>query len=568
MTRVRAIQLALGLLALAYATSHVIALFTDGVVWDEYAFLQRARESLATGSLQSGGRPGLAVMPALPFVAGCEDVMSVARGMRLLWSAITFALLGGLFMLLRLATRRTTWSWHTAALGTACLALVPVFLRWSLQVRTDQPAIAAALWAGVAVMASRDRWWLAAVGGALAATGFLCSQKAIYVIALVGVIAVGDLYIERGFAWRRELRRFAAAAGGGAVVLGLYHVLVRMFFVAPTMVSLDAGIDLFTWYRFLLRFRMYRDIVPTVLPHLGLLVLVFFAALHAFRRDTPARRALLVALVIVLLGVAVGRFHTASFPYFWMTIGLFPACAIAIGYAGICELLPRAHVPVTALAWLMLVVLAVKYRAETLDDTQRIQRDTFAFAERMPAELRGYNTDGGLLCRGDPDPLPSFFGVHIARRFSGAEGEAYMAQFLREHRSRPIAFVVRTGRVKFPRPVEEFWDSHYVRYNYSLWLAGQAISGARDTTVELDVLVTGRYRWISRDGSRVVVDGKELAPEQELQLAAGKHAVSIGSSAADGMLVLAIAEPPGPTGPPFYDPLLVRELGGWRRDWW
>ncbi len=567
MTRARVLQLALGVLAVAYVVFHIAALFTDAVNWDELAFFQRAQDSLATGTLKGGGRPGLAVMPAIPFVTDCEHALTVARGMRMLWSAITFALLAGLFELLRRATRKTTWSWHTAALGTACLALVPLFLRWSLQVRTDQPAAAATVWAGVALLASRNRWWLSAVGGALAATGFLCSQKAVYVAALVGVIVLGDLYIDRSFVWRRELRRVAAAVAGGVLVLVLYHLLVSMFFAPATTVTLDRGLNALTWFRFLLRFRVYQDMVPTVLPQIALLVLVFAAAVRAFRRDTPERRALLVALVIVLLGIAVGRFHTASYPYFWITLGLFPACAIAIGYAGVRELLPRAHVPITAAAWVMMIVLAVKYRAETLEDTQQIQHETFALAERLPADLRGFNTDG-LICRVDPDPLPVFFGVHMSTWFGGTEGPQHIEEFLREHRTRPVAFLMRTARVKFPRPIEAFWDAHYVRYRYSIWLAGQPITGSRGTSTELDLLVTGHYRWLANEGARVAVDGVELGPDQKIQLAAGKHVVVIRSDHADGSLVLAIDEPPGPAGPPFYHHMMTRELGGWRRDWW
>lgn len=566
MTRTRALQIAFGVLALAYVVAHVAALYTDAANWDEFALLRRAQDSLQTGVLQSGGRPGLAVLPLMPFVDDCTHVMDVVHATRIAWAFITFALLGGVFVLLRIATRRTSTSFYAAAIGTASLALLPLFLRWSLQVRTDQPAVAAALWAGVALFASQKRWWLAAVGGALAATGYLCSQKAVYIVALVGVLLAGDWYIGRDFDWRREAKRVAAAVAGGIVTLLVYRVVVQAMFVPPDTVSLDEGMNRFRWYKMILHYRLYRDIVPTAIPHVALIGLVFAAALHAFRRSTTERRPLLVALVVGLLGIAVGRFHTASFPYFWITIGVFPATTIALGYAGIRELLPRAHLAVIALAWLLMIVLAVRYRAETLADTQAVQRDSFGFVERLPASMRGFNTDGGLICRRDPDPLPVFLGQHVQARFFGKNGPAYAEKFVAEHRTRPVAFIVRSNRVGFPGPVKTFWETHYVLYRAAVWLAGQPIAGARDTRLDLDLVMNGRYRWQAGDG-RITVDGTPLAPGDTIELTAGAHAVTIASDRADGMLVLAVDEPPGPIAP-FYDKLPMLELSGVRRSWW
>jgi hypothetical protein len=354
---------------------------------------------------------------------------------------------------------------------------------------------------------------------------------------------------------------------GGVVMLVLYQIVARALFSAPYAQSFDQGLDLFRWLRHVLRFRLYRDIVPAVIPHIVLLAVILIAALRAFRRDTAERRPLLLALVVALLGVAIGRFHTASFPYFWITIGLFPACTIAIGYAGIRELLPRVHAVVIAAAWLVMLAMAVRYRVETLDDTQAIQRESFGLVERLPGHLRGFNTDGGLVCRADPKPLPAFFGTTITQAFYGANGDAFTASFLAEHRSRPIAFIVRSNRVNFPDRVKAFWDTHYVPYRAAVWLAGRTIIGPRDAKVDVDILVAGRYRWLPRNAARIVIDGTELASDQVVELAAGPHVATIASPLADGMLVLVVDEPPGTTAP-FYDRAPVLELSGVRGRWW
>ena len=194
--------------------------------WDEFALFHRTERSATTGRLQGGGRPGLAVAAIAPFVGVVTDTMATVIHVRLVWVGVTLGILAGLFFLLRGAVRNSAQRGHAVALGVAMIALVPVFMRWSIQVRTDQPAIAAALWASVALLASRRRPWLAAVAGALFVIGYLCSQKAIYVAALGGTIVLGDLAVDVPADRSRELRRSAwrvswLAAGGALVTVGV-----------------------------------------------------------------------------------------------------------------------------------------------------------------------------------------------------------------------------------------------------------------------------------------------------------------------------------------------------------
>ncbi len=564
----RIIKVALAAVATAYVITHIAAVFTDTIHWDELAQYHRAQHALLTGELQAGGRPGLGVIAVIPFARDCEDPIAVAISGRLLWCGFTFALLAGLFFFLRGACRRSPAAWHAAALGTAALGLVPLFLRWSLQVRTDQPAVAASLWAGVAVLASRERWPFATLAGALLALGYLFSQKAIYIGALVGVVTLGDLYIEGVIHWRRELRRMAALVVGAVAVVGVYKLAVPVFFTPPRTVALDAGLNLFDWYRRLLRYRLYPSILTSVLPHIGLLVLILFAATRAFSRRDAERKPLLVALVVMILGYAVARFHTASFPYFWSTIGVFPATAIALGWPGIRARFPRAHVWMAIAAWVMMIALAVRYRAETLEDTQRTQRATFAFLERdVPWMWRGFQADGALMCRRDGDPFPVYFSEHIQQRLYGPDPTASRLAFIDEFRKRPVSFLVRTQRLNgFPSEVKDFWKAHYVPYSAAVEVAGAHVQGTANSRVEIDIIVAGSYRW--RGPASIAIDGRDVARGGTIALAPGTHEIAMSSDIGDGTLVLDLPDAPPPSVVPFYSVRAHSELGGVRYDWW
>lgn len=566
----RTAKLALVVLAIAYVAAHVAALFFDAFHWDELVLFRRAEIAAATGVLDGGGRPGLGVVLLVSAVDGCSNTVGMLHVTRVAWAALTLGLLSGLFVFLAQATRRSADAWLAAALGTACLAFVPLFLRWSLQIRTDQASAACALWAGVALFSSRNRPWVALLAGALFATGYLFTQKAIYLTALVGLVVAGDLYIDRAIAWRREALRVAGLVAGAVVALAAYRLMIPLFFSHPSGVgpSIDGGFDLLDWYRWILRFRLYPAMISSVLPQLGLIALVLIAALRAMRRDTEQRRPLTVALVVLLLGVAVGRFHTGSFPHFWITLGVFPAVAIGLGLPGIRELLPRAYGAVAGLAWACLIMTGAIYRSETLADTQAVQRDSFAFVEaHLPPSLRGFSSDGAFVCRRDPAPLPVYLGHGVTQRLFGTDGERNTAQLIEEFRSRPIAFVLDTHRFSsFPRSWRTFFAEHYVVYAHRVALPGVRLTGAAGSHHAVDVIVAGRYRWFGH--GRVVVGGRQLDRDGTIDLDVKVHDIELVDASVEGMFVLDVGAPPVPRSEPFYDEMMNLELAGARKRWW
>ena len=192
-------QLAFASLLAALLVAHVISVFTENINIDEFALMARAADTLATGQLQAGGRPGLGTLILLPFVRDCTNSIAAIRGARLLWVGFTIALVSGLWFLLSIFLRTSSHRREAAALGIALLVFVPAFLRFSIQLRSDQPAIALGLWGGVALIVSRRSAPWAFLAGLAFGVGFFFSQKLIYVAALTALLALGALLLRRGF---------------------------------------------------------------------------------------------------------------------------------------------------------------------------------------------------------------------------------------------------------------------------------------------------------------------------------------------------------------------------------
>ena len=212
---------ALAVLALAVVAARVAAVFTVAANWDEFALLDAADRTAETGVLHAGGRPGLAVIAMLPFVADCDAEMHVIRSARLAWLVLTFIFLAGLGALLAQLQPDPDRRPGDALWGVALLACVPAFLEWSTQVRSDQIALAAGSWGGAALLASRASRRAPAcalAAGCLFGLGFLASQKLVYVAALAGVLALGQLRLHREWRTRRELLRGVLCLAGFGLV--------------------------------------------------------------------------------------------------------------------------------------------------------------------------------------------------------------------------------------------------------------------------------------------------------------------------------------------------------------
>ncbi|HXV37374.1 MAG TPA: hypothetical protein VEC18_09500, partial [Myxococcota bacterium] len=524
-------------LALAvFAALRVAAVYTAAGNWDEFGLLENAAISHETGVLRGGGRPGLAQLAVLPLVAGCDDEMQVLQRARLLWVAITLAYLVGVGVLAVQCQRACGGALAApsppegdrsvagAVLAVALLALVPAFLQWSIQVRTDQIALAGGVWGGIALLASLHRPALALAAGALLALGFLSSQKLLYVAALVALLALAQLDFGRRARWPRDALRAALCAAGCAACLLAVQLLVARDLeidrdrsvLSETVVR--SGLSSFDFYRNTIGWSLYRTLLPTLIPHAVLLAGLVAATFSARRRRQPIGAALATAWSILLLGAAVCGFHAAAFPYFWMTLGLFPALAFALArrpIGALASALGRVRPLAVAAFWLGLAGPGMYELFSMLGDAQKVQRDSLAFIHAsFEPTAAGFHPESALFCRGDAQPLNHFFSADIYRRFGRPGSEANRARFIQQFRDERILFILDSFRLnQFPVEIRRFWADNYQPYRAAVYVAGRQLAGERGSSSEFDLVAAGEYRWIpSARPMPIEVNGRRLAP--------------------------------------------------------
>lgn len=554
--------------------------------WDELALFDRVARTVAEGVLHTGGRPGLTELVLAPLVAECSDEIAVGRSARALWLGFTLAYLAGVTALLLELLRGRRERLHDAALGVALLGLLPAFLEWSLQVRTDQLALAGGAWGCAALVASRRLPALALAAGLAFGIGWLSSQKLFYLAALGGLLSLVPLLADREWRPGREaLRAGLTLAGFGAVWLGFRALVGALFTVPDEHVStrivdpvlLEASLDVFEFYRNTIGYAQYRALLPTLGPHAVLLAGLVAATIAGVRHvaSRPGRSPGSVwrvsgAWAVLTLGLAVGGFHAAAFSYFWMTLGLFPAVALALGVGPARDWLraraPHAVAPAAAGLWLALLVPAGIQSLELLRDTQSVQRESLAFVHRNFAPThQGFHPERGVFCGGG-QPLRLWFSQNIYRHFgdpsrSAPERERSAAALLEEFRAKQIHYLVQSFRLnQFPVAVRRFWAENYQPYRGAVFVAGRRLEG-RPGPAGLEIIAPGPYRWLPRGPQGLRIDGREIEPGGIVELAAGAHSVELAASDPNaelpaagpgGVLVLALAEPPGVAPLPFY----------------
>jgi hypothetical protein len=561
------LRLCAALLLLGLLLSRVAAVYTENVNWDEFALLKNAASTVATGELHAGGRPGLAVLVLLPLVGECVDEIAASHAARLLWLAVTGVMLLGL---LKLASQMSGASSRDerrldALLAFGLLAGVPAFLEWSIQVRSDQLAIASGLWGGVALLASRKRPALGLLAGLLFGLGYLASQKLIYVGALVSLLAAGRVFMDDDIRWRRDGLRAALGAVGMGVVLASFSSLVAWMFPAEAGAgsgaalgtSFAAGVGAFQFYRQTIGYSEYLALLPFLVPHALLMAALIFVSPRAWREKSGELRRIGLAWGILALGLAVGLFHAAAFGYFWMTLGLFPALAFAIARRPLLEVLPRDPLRRRAavVAFFALLVLpAVMQSSRMLQDSQSNQRSSLAFiARNFAVGDDGFHPEGALFCRLASPPFPIWFSQHIYAYFGkdAQISEASTRDLIADFESRQVKFVLDSFRLsQFPEPVRKFWHEHYQPYRGSVHVAGRYFEDGEEEAADFELLVDGVYRWIPLAEARPLsVDGTVVPPGGRVRLSRGAHRTQ---APGHGYLVLALNEPPGEADLSFY----------------
>jgi hypothetical protein len=548
---------ALALSACAYFLVHVLAIFRESMNWDEFALLYRVERLTATGQIQGGGRPGLVELMLAPLVRGCQDAVVTLQHARILVAVVLLLAVAGLFELVRRARVDRPHPARGAVLAIALLVLAVPFQRWSLQVRTDQFGIAFGIWGCVALLAPRKRGRWSFTGGACLCLGFLCTQKVVY-IAILGALFRVERELSSARSDRRAMLRelMACAAGAGLVFAG-YRLLLPLFVGVPKQPELSVLLDVFSDYRRTFGLSLHRGLILALVPH----CLIVLLAVATFRR--PQRR-LWFAWSALAAMVIIASFHTAMFPYFWMTLGLFPASALGYVAEELAEVLPERIRGFVIVAWAAFLCLpAALYCATLLHDSQRVQRDALQFiAREFAADAGGFQLEGALACRHEADPFPIYFRGHIERDFRGPDAPRRIETFIRRFQSRPVRFLIDSHMIGFfPEPILRFWRDNYQPYRGPVRVVGRALTDA--STADWDVFAPGAYRWDALDSARqavVEVDGQLLRDRQTVALASKRY--TLRARGGEGRIVLAVGAPPVPSNQPFYDDAAIREIIG------
>jgi hypothetical protein len=549
---------------LGFAALRVAAAFETAFNWDEFALFHDVALTAQGGELQSAGHPGLPQVALLPLVRDCRDEIAVGRDARLAWLALTWGYLAGVFVLLLELLPADRHRMHDAALGTALLGLLPAFLEWSIQVRTDQVALLGGAWGAAALVASRRRPWLALAAGASFGIGWLGTQKLAYVAALAALLAVGDLVLRSEWRVQRELARAGGTVLGGAVVLAAWRVFVSAAFAVPQGHAALAGaspetvrsyLDVFDFYRATIGYSQYLAQLPTLVPHVVLFGAMIAATIGAKRART---RRLALAWAVLALGVAVAAFHAAAFAYFLMTLGLFAAVALTLALPELRSAC-AAHWPSAGrlappVLWAGLLLGAILQTGGALDDSQAVQRDSLRFVHRnFSPDRAGFQPETALFC-GVRQPIGLWFSQRIYRTFEGPQRDREADALIARFRAEPVHYLVQSFRLnQFPEPVRVFWDENYQPYRDSVFVAGRRLQGDAGQHGDFDLLLAAPYRWIPIGGaSSIVVDGQAIGPAEVRFLAAERHAVAFDADGTHGLLVLALDEPPRRAPLPFY----------------
>lgn len=542
---------------LIWMAAHVFWIFRLEINWDEFALLARASDSLVQGQLIGSGRPGFSTLLLMPIVAECREALSTALAARVLWTFFVGGILIGFWLTLRTLFDQREHADRDALIGVAMLALTPAFLRYSIQVRTDQPAIALGLFAVVFLLKSRRRVWLAGLGGVLFGLGFVSSQKLVYVAALGACLATIDTLARDALRWRRDLLRAGLVALSGLLTIGAFRALVGLFIEPSGTLDLGSQMSTFSIYRSKFGYGYYMSMLPGLLVPLTLLALIVLRLPFVLVSRPAERRDALLVLSIVLLGLVVGGFHAGAFPYFWMTLGLFPAAAIAAGVPLLRGWFKeryrrRAGVFMAAMFFATAGVVSVHLSR----DGQTVQRESLTFVEsNFPPSVEGFHDTRALFCRDGANPFPTYFSFLIPSRFDESDGRPRAQEFIDEFRRRPVAFIVQTFRIEdFPPKVRRFWAEHYVPYRAAVLVPGVDLT--KEAVVEFEVIVPGEYTLHADDSDTLLeVDGEPLKPGNRLYLDEGRYTVRQIRGKGRILFTLALPSPPGPTTHLFYTEL-------------
>jgi hypothetical protein len=429
-------------------------------------------------------------------------------------------------------------------LSAAMLLAVELrFIQHSTQVRPDGPA----LLTGLATLLMLVRWREGASTTALCAAGFWLGVTAALTpkAALLGLGAIGVVLAARWGDLSRVLRDLGSLGAGATFPLAALLAWLAWSGGEPALRGFWRDVVVAN-----LEFPDYVKQAPIGAEGAGFAVLAIAGIAMVVRRHGwgtlrhPLHGPLVIPAAVTSL-VLVWPSTPAVYAYTWL-----PVVAVASLYAGLAfagairgqwgstegrrrALGALAIAGAVALPAAVVAVFAVSHRGGNRAEIRRMERE---LAYACPDEAIIDSRPLGLFRRTALRYPSLVLGLRIWIARGVIPGES-LARDLRAARA-PVGLL--DGRLrKIDGAVASFIAEHYVEEPDGLLLAGASlVLPSGDGEADVDVLVPGLYRVELSPGSRVRIDGSQVAPR--MSLSAGRHTVS-WMGAAPGALRLLIA---------------------------
>jgi hypothetical protein len=421
----------------------------------------------------------------------------------------------------------------------------------AFSIRTDTVALTFAAGSLLFLVRSRRRRSHLAVSGALMGLSFLCTQKAVYLLAACFIALVVATWLDSG--WRRALQDSLLFASGWLAVFVGYAIyfggahgwrVITMVFLGPRFVlegtAAFSGLGMFIYQ------TLTRNLIPYAISLAGLGI-----ALARWKSAGFSVRVALIATVIVTLLIF---HHDQPWPY----VFVWPQMLLSLWVIPLADWVAERRWLArdqAVLALTFLAALSLPRQVRYLNHTNAEQISVMVQAENLLEPGSTYFDGIGMIV--DRDIAGDYPGwwwdtPTIARiRAALKSGNASDLQSVMD--AHPKLWILNYRILIMSDVVQRMVAGGYVRISPNLLLSGVELDpGAPETPFACHW--AGRYRLFNRHGGAVAgpvgLDG--LAPAEVVSISPGLHRVR-GPQSKEPLFLLPadtpVRNPLAPQGP-------------------